>query len=180
MQEAWVWSLGWEGLLEEDPLQYSCLENPMDRGVWQATVQWVTKSQDTTEHSRTRAWDVLREHSCLIICIKPDFALLCCSTFSRLIIKDECGRVRAGLYITFIDKSSYKRVCVVNRDWNNFPGSRLETPFPQYSKESLSTVTTPLFVKLINCIWYSVCVSGHYSLTSLPKPVYQLEVLLWH
>ena len=110
------------------------------------------KESDTTEHSRTRAWDVLREHSCLIICIKPDFALLCCSTFSSLIIKDECGRVRAGLYITFIDKSSYKSVCVVNREWNNFPGSRLETPFPQHSKESLSTVTTPLFVKLINCI----------------------------
>ena len=26
------------------PLQYSCLENPMDRGAWQATVQGVTKS----------------------------------------------------------------------------------------------------------------------------------------
>ena len=28
-----------------NPLQYSCLENPMDRGVWQATVYKVTKSQ---------------------------------------------------------------------------------------------------------------------------------------
>ena len=27
------------------PFQYSCLENPMDRGAWQATVQGVTKSQ---------------------------------------------------------------------------------------------------------------------------------------
>ena len=27
------------------PLQYSCLENSMDRGVWQATVHGVTKSQ---------------------------------------------------------------------------------------------------------------------------------------
>ena len=26
-------------------LQYSCLENPMDRGPWQATVPGVTKSQ---------------------------------------------------------------------------------------------------------------------------------------
>ena len=23
--------------------QYSCLKNPMDRGAWQVTVQWVTK-----------------------------------------------------------------------------------------------------------------------------------------
>ena len=26
------------------PLQYSCLENPMDREAWQATVHWVGKS----------------------------------------------------------------------------------------------------------------------------------------
>ena len=26
------------------PLQYSCLENPMDRGAWQATIHRVTKS----------------------------------------------------------------------------------------------------------------------------------------
>ena len=28
-----------------NPLQYSCLENPMDRGAWQATVHGVAKSQ---------------------------------------------------------------------------------------------------------------------------------------
>ena len=28
-----------------NPLQYSCMENPMDRGAWQATVYRVTKSQ---------------------------------------------------------------------------------------------------------------------------------------
>ena len=28
-----------------NPLQYSCLQNPMDRGAWQATVHGVTKSQ---------------------------------------------------------------------------------------------------------------------------------------
>ena len=27
-----------------NPLQYSCLENPMDRGAWLATVHGVTKS----------------------------------------------------------------------------------------------------------------------------------------
>ena len=29
----------------DNPLQYSCLENPMDRGAWQATVQGFAKSQ---------------------------------------------------------------------------------------------------------------------------------------
>ena len=28
-----------------NPLQYSCLENPMDGGAWQATVHGVTRSQ---------------------------------------------------------------------------------------------------------------------------------------
>ena len=30
------------------PLQYSCLENSMDRGVWQAIVLGVSKESDTT------------------------------------------------------------------------------------------------------------------------------------
>ena len=32
-----------------NPLQYSCLENPMDRGVWWATVHGVTKESNMTE-----------------------------------------------------------------------------------------------------------------------------------
>ena len=31
-----------------NPLQYSCLENPMDRGAWQATVHGVANSQEET------------------------------------------------------------------------------------------------------------------------------------
>ena len=45
MQDTWVQSLGQEDPPEEGnnyPLQYSCLENSMDRG---ATVHVVTKSQ---------------------------------------------------------------------------------------------------------------------------------------
>ena len=47
MQETQVWSLGQEDPPVEgnsNPLQYSCLENPMDRGAWQATAHGVTKS----------------------------------------------------------------------------------------------------------------------------------------
>ena len=31
------------GLGNDNPLQYSCLENSMDRGAWQATVHGATK-----------------------------------------------------------------------------------------------------------------------------------------
>ena len=43
--ETQVRSLGWEDPLEKgNPLQYSCLENPMDREARQATVHGVAKS----------------------------------------------------------------------------------------------------------------------------------------
>jgi len=50
----WGISLG-EG--NGNPLQYSCLENPMDRGAWWATVQGVTKSQAQLKQlSTVQAW----------------------------------------------------------------------------------------------------------------------------
>ena len=42
MQKTQVWSLGWKDSPRKrngNPLQYSCLENPMDRGAWRAIVQ---------------------------------------------------------------------------------------------------------------------------------------------
>ena len=35
---------------ENDPLQYSCLGNPMDRKAWRAIVHGVAKESDTIEH----------------------------------------------------------------------------------------------------------------------------------
>ena len=37
------------GVENSNPLQYSCLENPRDRGAWWATVHGVTKESDRTE-----------------------------------------------------------------------------------------------------------------------------------
>ena len=47
---------GSPGVGNGNPLQYSCLENPMDRGAWQATVPGVTKNWtrlNTHTHTRT-------------------------------------------------------------------------------------------------------------------------------
>ena len=54
IQETWVRSLGWEDPLEEGTathscLECSCLENPMNKGAWWATVDGVAKSWNTTE-----------------------------------------------------------------------------------------------------------------------------------
>ena len=51
MKETWVRSLSQEDSLEKgngNPLQYSGLENRMDRGAWQATIHGVAES-DTNE-----------------------------------------------------------------------------------------------------------------------------------
>ena len=50
MWETQVQSLGWEDPLERGmatPLQYSCLENPMDRGAWRSAVHGVAESDMT-------------------------------------------------------------------------------------------------------------------------------------
>ena len=51
MWETWVQPLGQEdsGEGHGNPLQYSCLENPKDRGAWWVTVHGVVKETDTTE-----------------------------------------------------------------------------------------------------------------------------------
>ena len=48
MQETQIQSLDWEDFPEigsGNPLQYSCLENSMDRGAWRAKVLGVSKNQ---------------------------------------------------------------------------------------------------------------------------------------
>ena len=40
--DPWVRKMPWRKR-NGNPLQYSCLENPMDRGAWQARVHGVTK-----------------------------------------------------------------------------------------------------------------------------------------
>ena len=62
-QEMQVRSLGQEDPLEgemtDNPLQYSCMENPMDRGAWQATVHGGRKSGIAMKRLSTHARPLL-------------------------------------------------------------------------------------------------------------------------
>ena len=52
----WVRKIPWRG--NGNPLQYSCLENPIDRGPWQATDHEVAES-DMTEHTCKHIFKVI-------------------------------------------------------------------------------------------------------------------------
>ena len=60
-----------------NPLQYSCLENPMDRGAWRATVHRVARvrhdGSDLAQHTCNK-WIELSPHILLSYC-SPSFIL---------------------------------------------------------------------------------------------------------
>ena len=63
MQETWVRSLLGRSPRggNDNPLQYSCLDNPMDKGAWQVTVYRVTRNQtQLSMHACTQAVKVHR------------------------------------------------------------------------------------------------------------------------
>ena len=47
------------GAEKDNPLQYSCLENPMDRGAWRGYSPGSFKESDTTEHTCIRSFKPL-------------------------------------------------------------------------------------------------------------------------
>ena len=47
----------------DNPLQYSCLENPVDRGAWRSAIHEVKKESDTTKAI---------EHAHIISCVILD------------------------------------------------------------------------------------------------------------
>ena len=66
---------GWErspGGGNGNPLQYSCLENPMERGTWLATIHGVTGvGHDLV--TKPRALKVKVAQSCLTLCDPEDY-----------------------------------------------------------------------------------------------------------
>ena len=57
------------------PLQYSCLQNPMDRGVWWAIIPGVAKESDRTEQLKNNI--VALEHCVSFCCTVKWFSYTC-------------------------------------------------------------------------------------------------------
>ena len=63
MQDTRVRSLGQEGERNSNPIQYSCLGIPINRGAWWAIVQGVAKESDTVQSSSVaQSCPTLRPH----------------------------------------------------------------------------------------------------------------------
>ena len=70
-----------------NPLQYHCLENPMDRGAWQATVHRVTQSQTRLKQ--------LGMHAGMFMCIFMHSYMYTCI---HIAIYTVCNTSLRGLY----------------------------------------------------------------------------------
>ena len=98
-QETLVWSLGHEDPLEKDVATHSCscLENPMDRGAWWATVHGVAESGTTeaTGYTLTARGICSTSHTDLLWRLRLVLLLeMCCETYFRVCQK--CWKIKSG------------------------------------------------------------------------------------
>ena len=96
-----VWSLGQEdspGVGNGNPLQYSCQENPMDRGAWPASVHRITKSWTWLKWLSTQHSTVTSKMICSF------FTYYCCHC---CLIGAEIIKIFHLFYIFYIHKLFY-------------------------------------------------------------------------
>ena len=87
-----------------NPLQYCCLRNPMDRGVWQATVHRVTKLYTTEQ--------------CVHILVSEVF---CVYTFKKLCkpLHHNKAVIHEGSYVIFLNFFNYIDITLIYYPFSN-------------------------------------------------------------
>ena len=109
-----------------NPLQYSCLENPMDREAWQATVHGVAKSQTRLNHHHH-----LSAGAEVALTLPSQWQCLCqCENFVSPLV--ECGanrhhqpkHVRSKVLLWLAESKnpgSFPKQCLLEqKNWGNF------------------------------------------------------------
>ena len=97
-----------------NPLQISCLENPMDRGAWRATVHGVPESLDTTEyihnhiHSQGLTYinteEISTEENC---CLKDIYLQAWWKKMHSQLALTTCEVFRPGIFFFLFGKQKY-------------------------------------------------------------------------
>ena len=90
------------GVGTSNPLQYSCLGNPMDRGVWRATVHGVAKSPTRLEWMHTDTHTHTHTHTS---CLKKCLFVIKCSNWE--------ARILCTLHLLYVTLFNFQI-------WNNF------------------------------------------------------------
>ena len=103
------------GGVHDNPLQYSCLENPIDRGAWRATVHRVTKSQTWlkwlsrqahTCWNRTTLHNYVNKSDYRIVCNMCIYVFIIICTFNVYFICTYICSWILIMYINYVQLSS--------------------------------------------------------------------------
>ena len=84
-----------------NPLQYPCLENPMDRGAWRATVHGVTKSWTWLKWLSLHAWGVFSYYSIRCFSSLPFHFLTSVTYVLDYFLLDMCLRCSSFSLVSF-------------------------------------------------------------------------------
>ena len=145
-----------------NPLQYSCLGNPMDRGAWQATAYKVAKSWTQLKRLSTHAGGLLSRQLQQPLC---QIASLCSSTssiyFSILLCSHKgCTNLLAGF-----------QLCLVNRDyWQEVRKRESKAKVFMLPSPALSCSTNQKSQLLSTGCFLCVLITSHSSEGPTPWP----------
>ena len=117
-------------------LQYSCLENPIDRGAWQATIQWGHKELDNTEWLRHFAgfWRCFKHHVLRIIPVNSFWSSSCFEPKCQLRLSLAIQMKRLEFH------SVYREFFIFSNLWREFKGERRWGSFKTSSTVSKSSI----------------------------------------
>ena len=115
-----------------NPLQYSCFENPMDRGAWRTTIHWVTNESDKTGQLNNNMLQLHIRHECFSytkcsVCSDPHT-----SSLKSLELHDCCSReLECPSQLPYAPVSSDKPLVILQN-----PANVLYSVFETFSSSS--------------------------------------------
>ena len=105
-----------------NPLQYSCLENPMHRGAWWATVYGVTKESDTTERLKQQfhAHLALSTSFCYITLTLLSSLYICFLPRTCISQEQDSLHTKHNLCSSYMSRNVIDWMCVKKMHWSFF------------------------------------------------------------